>query len=112
MEQHRSFPMTHRLKKRGLLVFCLFTLLFLALSLRLFYLQAFASGDLTEKGIDQQMREVPVEAERGTICDRNGNPLAVSISVESVYASPTEIRGSEAPAIAKTLAELLDLDEE
>lgn len=112
MEQHRSFPMTHRLKKRGLLVFCLFTLLFLALSLRLFYLQAFASGDLTEKGIDQQMREVPVEAERGTICDRNGNPLAVSISVESVYASPTEIRTEEAPAIAKTLAELLNLDEE
>ena len=86
-------------------------MLFFLLFGRLFYLHIFAAEELSEKAKDQQMREVPVEAERGRIVDRNGELLAVSVSVASVYAMPTEIAAKDAPHIAATLAELLDSDE-
>lgn len=112
MEQNKSSRVSLCLRKRTTLIFLLFSLLFFAVFFRLFYLQVFAAEDLAEKGKDQQMREVPVEAGRGTIYDRNGNILAVSVSVDSVYASPTEIDSDEAPAIAATLSEILGLDRE
>ncbi len=112
MEQNKNSSVSLRLRKRTTLIFLLFSLLFFTVFFRLFYLQVFAADDLAEKGKDQQMREVPVEAGRGTIYDRNGNILAVSVSVDSVYASPTEIDSEEAPAIAATLSEILGLDKE
>ncbi|HMM05238.1 MAG TPA: stage V sporulation protein D [Clostridiales bacterium] len=112
MEQNKNSRVSLRLRKRTTLIFLLFSLLFFAVFFRLFYLQVFAADDLAEKGKDQQMREVPVEAGRGTIYDRNGNILAVSVSVDSIYASPTEIDSEEAPDIAATLSEILGLDKE
>ena len=112
VEQNKGFRVPRRLKKRMVWIFLLFSVLFFMLFGRLFYLQTFASDELEEKGLDQQMREVPVEAERGEITDRNGNTLAVSVSVESVYASPTEIDPEEAPEIAEKLSAILNLDEE
>ncbi|MGN0962826.1 MAG: peptidoglycan D,D-transpeptidase FtsI family protein, partial [Clostridia bacterium] len=112
MEQNKSPRMPRRLKKRMAWIFFLFCVLFFALFCRLFYLQVFAGEELEEKGLDQQMKEVPVEAERGEITDRNGNTLAVSVSAESVYAGPTEIEPEEAPAIAEKLGAILELDSE
>lgn len=112
VEQNKGSRVSLKLRKRTTLIFLLFSLLFLAVFLRLFFLQVLAAENLTEKGKDQQMREVPVEAGRGTIYDANGNVLAVSISTSSVYASPTEIDKDQAPAIAATLSEILGLDED
>lgn len=112
MEQNKNARVSLRLRKRTTLIFLLFSFLFIAVFFRLFYLQVFAAENLAEKGKDQQMREVPVEAGRGTIYDRNGDILATSISVDSIYASPTEIDSEEAPAIAATLSEILELDED
>ena len=110
MGQNTRIP--RRVRMRSVWIFLLFAVLFFLLFGRLFYLHTFASDDLKERAADQQMREVPVEAERGRIVDRNGELLAVSVSVSSVYALPTEIEGDEAEAIAAKLATLLDLDEE
>lgn len=110
MEQSKNFRVPRFLKKRMAWIFLLFCVLFFMLFGRLCYLQTFASDDLKEKGLDQQMREVPVEAERGKITDRDGNTLAVSISVESVYASPTEIDGDDAPMMAEKLGQILGLE--
>ena len=41
--------------------------------------------------IEQQLREAPTAAARGSIYDRNMLPLAVSASVDNVYLSPAEI---------------------
>ena len=108
----KSSVMSKFFRTRILLVFVAFFLLFAMVVLRLFYLQVVSADELESKAKQQQMREVPVEAERGTIFDRNGNILGASISVDSVYASPTEISAEEAPEIAKTLAELLNLEED
>lgn len=109
MGQNQRIP--RRIRMRAVWIFLLFAMLFFLLFGRLFYLHIFAAEELSEKAKDQQMREVPVEAERGRIVDRNGELLAVSVSVASVYAMPTEIAAKDAPHIAATLAELLDSDE-
>lgn len=75
---------------------------------RLIYLQFFHSGWLTENATDQRVREIPVEARRGVIYDRHGRELAVSVSSESVYAIPAEIRNPE--ETAAKLAAILALN--
>ncbi|SEO37269.1 stage V sporulation protein D [Propionispora vibrioides] len=79
-----------------------------ALCCRLLYLQFYKSEWLTENATDQRVRDIPVEAKRGIIFDRNGKELGVSISSDSVYAIPAEIRDVE--DTAAKLAAILVLD--
>ncbi|MDO4541643.1 MAG: hypothetical protein Q4C00_02285, partial [Bacillota bacterium] len=97
------------LRSRIFWIFLLFALFFSAVALRLFFLQVVKADELKARAEDQQMREVPVEANRGLITDRNGNVLAASVSVDSVYASPTQINKEEAPEIARELGKILNL---
>jgi cell division protein FtsI (penicillin-binding protein 3) len=52
------------------------------------YLQGIHKDFLKEKGNARYSRVIEVSAHRGLISDRNGEPLAVSTPVESVWASP------------------------
>jgi cell division protein FtsI (penicillin-binding protein 3) len=63
------------------------------------YLQGIHDDFLQEKGKARYSRVIEVSAHRGNISDRNGEPLAVSTPVESVWASPSESSGSEEPAV-------------
>ena len=80
----------------------------LTLGCRLMYLQFYKSNWLTESALDQRVRDIPVESKRGTIFDRNGRELGVSISTESVYAIPAEIL--DVDETAAKLAAILALD--
>ena len=73
------------LQKRLLAVFVLVTFIFVAIIVRLFYIQVIKSGWLTEKASEQWYRSLPLKAERGTIYDSVGNKLAVSYSTYDVY---------------------------
>jgi len=44
-----------------------------------------------KQGDQRFLREVPIATSRGMIVDRNGEPLAVSTPVESVWANPKEL---------------------
>ena len=59
--------------------------------LRLVYLQIFRYGSFEQRAQHQQQRTVDVSARRGIIYDRTGRELAMSVSVDSVFAVPTEI---------------------
>jgi len=59
--------------------------------IRLVYLQIFCYGEFEQKAQHQQQRTVEVAARRGVIYDRAGRELAMSISVDSVFAVPTEV---------------------
>jgi len=86
---------------------------FFLLLLRLSYLQFVLGSDLRLKAEQLRMREIPVAAKRGTVYDRNGKKLAVSISADSVYASPPEVKHSgKAEVIARELAPILEMPEE
>jgi cell division protein FtsI (penicillin-binding protein 3) len=66
-----------------LLVACVVALLYRAVDLHVFE-QAF----LAEQGDARTIRFETLEAHRGMITDRNGEPLAISAPVETIYADP------------------------
>ncbi len=61
------------------------------IGLRLIQLQIIDYGDWVQRAARQQQRTIEVAPRRGIIYDRNGHALAMSISVDSVFAVPTEI---------------------
>lgn len=62
-----------------------------AICARLVYLQVFQYGDFEERAQRQQQRTSEIAPRRGLVFDRAGRELAMSISVDSVFAVPTEI---------------------
>jgi cell division protein FtsI (penicillin-binding protein 3) len=78
------------------------------LLLRAFDLQVLKSDVLRGKGEARQVRTVVETAHRGVITDRNGEPLALSGPVESVWAHPGELLAA-AERIPE-LARMLELD--
>jgi cell division protein FtsI (penicillin-binding protein 3) len=68
-------------------------------------LQLLDHGFLAKQGDDRSMRVVKIAAHRGAITDRNGEPLAVSTPVDSVWVNPQEINDNidQLPRLAKAL---------
>ncbi len=95
------------MERRGriLTVFLLMGAGFALVGLRLVQLQVIEGGDLSRRAERQQERLVKIEAKRGTIFDRMGRELAVSLDVESVYGVPTEVKHPR--SIARSLARVL-----
>jgi len=58
---------------------------------RLVYLQIFRYGSFQKRAIHERERTEELSARRGIIYDRTGRELAMSISVDSAFAVPTEI---------------------
>jgi cell division protein FtsI (penicillin-binding protein 3) len=65
---------------------------------RLYFLHVVHSADYRQRAERQQQRPLDVSPRRGDIYDRNGNELAVSIKVDSVFAVPDEIENVEKTA--------------
>ncbi len=78
------------------------------IGLRLVQLQILRYGDWVQRAQRQQQRTIPVAARRGIIYDRNGHELAMSITVDSVFAVPSEIPDPE--NTANLLARVLRSD--
>jgi cell division protein FtsI (penicillin-binding protein 3) len=72
------------------------------------YLQGIHDDFLQKKGDARYSRVIEVSAHRGMISDRNGEPLAVSTPVESVWASPTDVEADRKQV--KKLAQVLGMD--
>jgi cell division protein FtsI (penicillin-binding protein 3) len=70
-----------------------------AICLRLVYLQIFQYGQFEQRASHQQQRTIEISPKRGIIYDRTGRELAMSISVDSGFAVPTEI-----PDLAQTIS--------
>ncbi|MDF0604585.1 penicillin-binding transpeptidase domain-containing protein [Neisseriaceae bacterium TC5R-5] len=83
-------------------------LLFLALIGRAVYLQVVQQNFLQNQGEARFRRTLLLEANRGIITDRNGEPLAISSQVQTIWASPADMEPVP-PAKLRTLADLLDL---
>jgi cell division protein FtsI (penicillin-binding protein 3) len=71
-----------------------------AIGARLYFLHVVHSADYKQRADRQQQRTLEVSPRRGNIYDRNGNELAVSIKVDSVFAVPEEIENPVATAKA------------
>lgn len=95
-------------RKRLVLVLFLGLAVFTIIALRLGYVQ-FALGDwLTDRAEDSWSRDVPFEAKRGEIKDRNDIVLATNISAPSILVVPRQVKD---PAdTAGKLASVLEMD--
>ncbi len=76
------------------------------------YLQLLHNDFLQDQGDDRYLRVIETPAHRGMIVDRNGEPLAVSSPVDSIWAQPVELLQQRdrwpllAPLLEMTVAEL------
>ena len=70
-------------------------------------LQLLDHGFLASQGDARSMRVAKIAAHRGAITDRNGEPLAVSTPVDSVWVNPQELNDNidQLPKLAKALKE-------
>ncbi len=89
----------NRANKRLYLLGAILVLWAGTISLRLVYLQIFRYGDFEQRAQRQQQRTTEVAAKRGIIYDRAGRELAMSVSVDSVFAVPADI-----PDLAGTIS--------
>jgi cell division protein FtsI (penicillin-binding protein 3) len=76
-----------------------------AIGFRLYFLHVVRSADYRQRAERQQQRTLEISPRRGVIYDRNGNELAVSIKVDSLFAVPDEVEDPE--KTAKALSPLI-----
>ena len=79
------------LRGRTLVVTVLLACAALALVVRAAELQVGEAGFLRGQGDARNLRVEPLSATRGLILDRNGQPLAVSTPVVSIWANPRQL---------------------
>ncbi len=87
----------------GMLVLVIFTVI----AVRAYFLQVLQSDELTEIIQGQYQTSITLSPRRGTIYDRNGDELAVSVEVDSLYARPRHLQNRS--ATARQLADILGM---
>ena len=97
-----------RFTGRVTLVTALFAVVAASLVGRAVYLQVLDKDFLNHQADARHLRTEKISAHRGTITDRNGEPLAISTPVDSIWANPKEF----APAVDNIpqLARILGVD--
>ncbi|RDH81334.1 MAG: cell division protein [endosymbiont of Galathealinum brachiosum] len=90
---------------RRIVVLSVFALAIVGLFLRALDMQVINQAFFQQQGDARHLRVVPISAHRGDIYDRNGEPLAISTPVDSVWVNPKEIKNDlhRVTEIAKTL---------
>lgn len=89
-------------------LFALFAVLSIVLSGRVAYWQTVGRTALLERATGQVRSDEVLPAPRGTIRDRNGNILAATVDLRSLYAIPARIR--DKASVASSLGILLGRD--
>lgn len=79
-----------------------------AIGAKLLWLQVKQHDWLLARASHQQQAAIDLSPMRGIIFDRNGDQLARSVAVKSLYASPADL--TDPAAAADTLADVLDID--
>ncbi|MFZ3373244.1 MAG: penicillin-binding transpeptidase domain-containing protein, partial [Desulfitobacteriaceae bacterium] len=96
------------MRKRIAFLFLCVGIFLIVLVVRLAVVQLGQGAGLSKIADDSHFRGVPVAPKRGNIEDRQGDVLAMSVSSETIYAVPAEVRQSgRTKEIAASLAQLL-----
>lgn len=95
-------------RKRLLIAIVSITFLFCLLTVRLAFVQVVGGEELRAKAAEQWYRDLPLKAKRGAIYDVNGNVVADSKNVFTVYVRPRAV--TDRAAVVKHLGETLGVD--
>lgn len=95
------------LRGRVILVVCALGLCSVSLVGRAAYVQLVNSDFYQRQGNERFIRDIEIPTSRGMITDRNGEPVAVSSPVESIWCDPKELMKNPAalPQLARALGE-------
>src|SRR4051794_37762017 len=105
----KSTPQADARKRLLILACCVLGWLAL-IGARLMWVQVYRYSDFMAKAEKQQQKTFEVAPKRGIIYDRNGNALAMTVDVDSVFAVPIEMTAEAKANTAQVLARLLKLD--
>jgi cell division protein FtsI (penicillin-binding protein 3) len=81
-----------RMRWRGAVLLALFALGAAALESRILYLQLVNKEFLAAQANDRHLRTVEISAHRGSLTDRDGEPLAVSTPVDTIVGNPRDLK--------------------
>ena len=93
------------MRRRIISIFLLLLLCLGGVAAKLFFLQIQQRDRLAQRATRQYQRRLPIVSRRGTIYDRTGRELAVSLKVTSIFAQPAAVE--DRAATAKALAPIL-----
>ena len=96
------------LRARPLMVALVLVLAWVGLGVRLFQVQVVRAAELSEASLSERLTRRDLAPDRGTIFDRDGGTLAVSILGKTVAANPQAI--VDVDITANLLSAALDLD--
>lgn len=88
-------------------MFFIFTLAFVGMASRLFVLQIVEGPGYAKLAVAQRDRVIEFPARRGAILDREGQPLAISIDLHTVWTDPQNV--TDPAGQADKLAPILDV---
>jgi cell division protein FtsI (penicillin-binding protein 3) len=80
------------------------------LAVRVVQLQLMSGDYYTRQAVLQSLHKIPINAERGSVFDRNGRDLALSVRRSTVYADPKLV--ADPAATAAKLAPVLHVDQQ
>jgi len=93
---------------RYAILLALFIACFVTIGFRLIWIQTVRASTYAERAFNQRLRDIELPPRRGTVYDREGEPLAVSVEAKTVFVSPNRIADKE--AVATALADTLGGD--
>lgn len=96
---------TRGIDKRMKIILLIFSSILLVIVLRVFYVQVVDYKKLSTLASDLWSRNLPIEASRGRILDRNGVVLADNITTTSLVLIPNQIKNKK--EVTTKLAEIL-----
>ena len=96
-----------KIDERIKVLFLIILLLFILIIIRVFYIQVFDYKKLNEYASDLWSRDLPIEANRGLILDRNGVVLADNLTTTSLVLIPNQIKDKE--EVTKQLSDILNV---
>ncbi|MDP3013596.1 MAG: penicillin-binding protein 2, partial [Candidatus Subteraquimicrobiales bacterium] len=97
-------------ENRLFLSFLLLVSIFIFMVYRLVVIQILEAPQYSQLALNQRLRYIELAPHRGTIYDRNGKELALSVSRDTIYATPYFIKNPQ--EVAKKLSSILGFSED
>jgi cell division protein FtsI (penicillin-binding protein 3) len=97
-------------RRRLIVAFLVVTAILIGIIVRVGFLQTAEADTLRSAGVDQWTRSIQLPAQRGTVFDRHGNELAMSVPAATISINPKLIENG--PATVQLLDDLLGLSDE
>ena len=97
-------------QKRVLFVFAIILVFMFLLLFRTAWIQIVKGEEYTERAVEQQTSDIPLDAKRGSIYDRNGEILASSTTSYNLWVRPAQLKENYTRERLVEISSLLAMD--